>query len=333
MIFTESTTPLSAAEKRKRHEWVQIGAKYLAAKKKNPALTVKVFCDQTGLKYETTSRAFRKHREDIKQFYTAINPNKTKVQWVKLGVEYLKRKESEGMSLQDFADLFDLNLTTVSRAFRKHRDDIIIAKNLGDAKSDSRKLTKKEREDQLKADFRTQVAARSSEPTPKNQKKSVEWFQSTMKQGIRGHQVHKPKVGRLYAFVYDAKHKDTLPYWDVYPLVVYLGMSQRFQGLMLGLNLHYIPPKARQEFLESLIKYSNTDRISNRTTLDVDWTKVKGMRGSKVMIKSYIPSRIKGTFIEIKPSDWVNVVYMPTSKFVSGPESKAFNVRKVWSKY
>ena len=29
-----------------------------------------------------------------------------------------------------------------------------------------------------------------------------------------------PQIGRMYMFVYDAKHKDTLPFFDMYPLLI-----------------------------------------------------------------------------------------------------------------
>ena len=44
--------------------------------------------------------------------------------------------------------------------------------------------------------------------------------------------------GEMYMFYYDAKHKDTLPYWDRFPLV--FPFSKVKDGF-LGLNLHYLP--------------------------------------------------------------------------------------------
>ena len=42
-----------------------------------------------------------------------------------------------------------------------------------------------------------------------------------------------------------------------------------------------IPPKARQQFLEELLKqYSNTPTITNKTKLKIDWSQVKGFRGA-----------------------------------------------------
>ncbi|HCS4649776.1 TPA: DNA end protector protein, partial [Escherichia coli] len=138
----------------------------------------------------------------------------------------------------------------------------------------------------------------------------------------------RPQPGRIYAFAYDAKHKETLPYWDKFPLIIYLGLGKH--NLMYGLNLHYIPPKARQQFLEELLKqYANTPTITNKTKLKIDWSQVKGFRGADQMIKAYIPGNIMGSLVEIAPKDWANVVLMPLQSFYS--KGKRFSANKVWS--
>jgi kynureninase len=77
---------------------------------------------------------------------------------------------------------------------------------------------------------------------------------------------------------------------------------------MYGLNLHYIPPKARQQFLEELLKqYANTPTITNKTKLKIDWSQVKGFAGADKMIKAYLPGHIRGSLAEIKPADWANM--------------------------
>ena len=45
----------------------------------------------------------------------------------------------------------------------------------------------------------------------------------------------RPTPGMMYAFYYDPKHKETLPYYDTYPLVVIVELNSK--GI-LGLNLH-----------------------------------------------------------------------------------------------
>ena len=52
-------------------------------------------------------------------------------------------------------------------------------------------------------------------------------------------------VGSMYMFFYDAKHRETLPYWDSFPLVI---MVQPVKGGFHGLNLHYLPSHYEQSF-------------------------------------------------------------------------------------
>ena len=51
---------------------------------------------------------------------------------------------------------------------------------------------------------------------------------------------NKITPGRLYLYMYDAKHKATLPYWDKYPLVFPYAETEDRKGFY-GLNMHYLP--------------------------------------------------------------------------------------------
>jgi hypothetical protein len=56
----------------------------------------------------------------------------------------------------------------------------------------------------------------------------------------------KSMIGRMYFYFYDPKTKDSLPYYDRFPLVIPI---ERYSDGFLGLNLHYIHPKQRIIFL------------------------------------------------------------------------------------
>lgn len=332
MIFEEVKVPMTLTEKKNRAQWIDIGVDFMNARRDTPNLSAKQFSEDRGINYNTFRRAMGQYRNEIKKAYSARNPNKTKSQWVELGVNWLEAKE-RGMTAKQFVDENELNYETATRAFRKYKRDIHLAKMAKDSLQKKKKLTARERYAVLLQDFRSGVKERSKDSVKKSEQKSAQWFQDTVKKNIRGHKVTRPKAGSIYTFQYDAKHKATLPHWDMFPLIVYLGLSTQHKGLMLGLNLHYIPPKARQEFLEELLKYASTDRLTNKTTLKVNWGKVKSMRGANHMIKAYLPNHVKGQMIEIKPADWVNVVYMPTQKFVTGPKNSPVGARSVWSGY
>ena len=57
-------------------------------------------------------------------------------------------------------------------------------------------------------------------------------------------------LGKMYMYIYDAKHKDKLPYYDAFPLVIMLGPAERG---FYGLNLHYLPPVVRAKLLDAVL--------------------------------------------------------------------------------
>lgn len=161
-------------------------------------------------------------------------------------------------------------------------------------------------------EFRSLVKLAKQNPS-KSKKKSEEWIVGQMGR-IKSHRVAKPSPGKLYMFGYDAKYKDKLAYWDKFPLMVCLGVSSTH---MVGLNLHYIPPKQREEFLESLLRYASTKLITNKTALKIDWSKVKAFKGAHHMIKMYLASNVRLGMLEVNPRDWHNVIHLQTQQFVS----------------
>ena len=72
----------------------------------------------------------------------------------------------------------------------------------------------------------------------------------------QGRLTNNVSIGKLYFFFYNPKLKDSLPYYDRFPLVLPI---EHYQDGFLGLNLHYIHPKQRIILLDKL---SNT--LSNR---------------------------------------------------------------------
>lgn len=254
--------------------------------------------------------------------------------WVQIGVEWRQAK-AKGATAKSFAAEKDIIYDTFRRSMLRYAKQIDLAYDATVAKGKpANKQTRREKEAILINSFRQSIRERVRNEGAAVNNKSEKWFKETLSKGVRGHAVVTPQPGKLYAFVYDAKHKETLPFWDKYPLIIFLGVSQSKVAkttLFQGLNLHYIPPKARQQFLEELLKkYSSTGTVTNSTKLKIDWSKVKGFQGADLMIKSYLPPNVKGRFVEIKPADWGNVVLMPLQQFVS--QGKRFAANKVWKK-
>ena len=57
----------------------------------------------------------------------------------------------------------------------------------------------------------------------------------------------RASLGNLYCYHYDPKYKATLPYYDVFPMIMLIGVDN---DTFLGLNFHYLPPKLRAILLD-----------------------------------------------------------------------------------
>lgn len=271
----------------------------------------------------------------IEESAAQVAATKDELKWVEIGVAFRKAK-AKGVTAKAFSDENNINYGTFTKSMFRYKSKIDLAIEVEKLRGKpTNRLSRREREILMINSFRQSL--RKNIATSKisgSKDKTTKWFAETVKQGVKGHKVSKPSAGKLYAYQYDAKHKDTLPYWDKYPLIVFLGWATSSKSgtlLFHGLNLHYVPPKARQQFLEDLLKqYASTSTITNSTKLKIDWSKVKGFQGADKMIKAYLPSHVRGQFVEIKPSDWSNVVMLPLQSFQS--QGKAFSANRVWAK-
>lgn len=191
-----------------------------------------------------------------------------------------------------------------------------------------------EKEEQLRQSFRGRIkrAEDASRGSSQNNK-SQEWFKNMIQKSIRAKRTAKPTVGMLYTFNYFAKGRDTLPYWDKYPLSICISVGPT---LWRSINLHYLPPKMRAEFLEELlVEYANSPtrrsgKVSGRTRLNINWNRLKTFNPkiASHAITSYLYTHIKTPILEVPPEEWFQAVFLPTQQFMH--KGKRFSARKVW---
>jgi hypothetical protein len=134
----------------------------------------------------------------------------------------------------------------------------------------------------------------------------------------------KSFIGRMYFYLYDPKHKDTLPYYDRFPLVIPI---ERYQDGFLGLNLHYIHPKQRIILLDKLSEVANNSKFDETTRLKISYEFLK--RASKIFeaqpcIKRYLFNHIDSRFLEITADEWDIAALLPAENFVGATTSKVY---------
>jgi len=92
----------------------------------------------------------------------------------------------------------------------------------------------------------------------------------------------RPSVGRLNLFGYNPKFRKTLPYYDIFPLVLPL---EPISGGFMGMNFHYLPPLLRFRLLERMQATATDQRFDSKTKFDVTYADIKNVRIVKPTIK------------------------------------------------
>lgn len=131
--------------------------------------------------------------------------------------------------------------------------------------------------------------------------------------------------GELYIFAYIAKHRETLPYWDMYPLVF---PFRRMKNGFLGLNMHYLPYHYRIRLFDQLMEFRSNKLMNENTKLRFSWQMIEGaskFKGVDACVKHYLAPQIMSPLKKIDANDWSTAMLLPVEKFVGASK------RKVWS--
>lgn len=134
--------------------------------------------------------------------------------------------------------------------------------------------------------------------------------------------------GSMYMFSYDPKHKDTLPYYDMFPLIFPLGPAP---GGFLGLNMHYLPLPLRARLMDALYTTINNKDFNDTTKLMINYntlSKAKSMKLFKPCIKHYLTGHVRSRFILVAPEEWDVALFLPTAKWGKGDQAQVWNDSK-----
>lgn len=170
--------------------------------------------------------------------------------------------------------------------------------------------------------------------TPRTQQ-SREWFLKRMRsiRTVNRAQLMKEDpvtlknrqvAGSMFMFFYDPKHKETLPYYDSFPLVIVLKPAA---GGFYGLNLHYLPPVLRAKFLDALLDNLNNKSYDESTKFKVTYgllQRVAKMKYYKPCIKHYLTDHVRSRFAYIPAPEWEIATFLPTADFQKAKVSKVY---------
>jgi len=134
----------------------------------------------------------------------------------------------------------------------------------------------------------------------------------------------KSASGSMYMFFYDAKHRDTLPYWDAFPLVIAVGPAP---GGFYGLNLHYLPIPLRAKFLDGLMDITNNKRFDETTKFTLSYKFLKSSSKHKYFkpcYKHYLTTQIEGKLSFVPSPEWEIATFLPAAQWQKGGRSQAY---------
>lgn len=135
---------------------------------------------------------------------------------------------------------------------------------------------------------------------------------------------NKSLVGRMYFYFYDPKHKNTLPYYDRFPLVIPI---KRQPDGFIGLNLHYISPKQRILLLDKLSTILNNDAYDETTRFNISYNFLKAatkIYEAKPCMKKYLFKHIESRFLEITADEWDIAALLPVEFFEKEKKNKVW---------
>lgn len=166
---------------------------------------------------------------------------------------------------------------------------------------------------------------------------SMGWLQLKIK-ALKGNSLDIPGLvsssnhlfanGGLYFYLYDAKHKDDLPYWDRFPLVLLL---EKRGNNFLGINLHYIPTEVRVAILSKLLTSSSVyNKKADILRVILSYQTLKRSFMMKFLypgIKEYLVDHIQSKILPVESHEWIFAANIPAADF------QKQNVSTVYRKY
>jgi hypothetical protein len=136
------------------------------------------------------------------------------------------------------------------------------------------------------------------------------------------------RIGNLYAFYYDPKHKKTLPYYDRFPLIFPIN---RAAGGFLGINFHYLPLPLRAKLMDNLYDIVNNDKYDETTKLKISYDVLNGATKYKEFrptIKHYLTKQIRSKLLYINPVEWDIALFLDTARFEGATKTEVWKDSK-----
>lgn len=174
--------------------------------------------------------------------------------------------------------------------------------------------------------------------SPNEVKKSQSWFDEQVRKlstkkitpnrlmmGDGGSELTGTLVpGKLFFFYYDPKHKETLPYYDQFPMVI---PYNRDKTGFIGLNLHYLDYKSRMGLFQALVKNHGNNMMTESAKIQYSWELINGvskMKLAQACIKRYLFDHVQSPYLAVPEESWYTAMLLPVQRFVKATKEQVW---------
>jgi len=131
-------------------------------------------------------------------------------------------------------------------------------------------------------------------------------------------------VGRMYMFFYDPKHKETLPYYDRFPLIF---VVDKHKDGFTGLNLHYLPPIFRARLMDRLYSIEMNDAMRDGKKLKLTYSLLSSASKFQYFqpcFKKYLNNHVRSRFLYVPSEEWDIALMLPTERFKKAKKTAVY---------
>jgi hypothetical protein len=156
-------------------------------------------------------------------------------------------------------------------------------------------------------------------------KKSIKWYQDQVSQfqnikrfdilaSNKKNQRATIKPGTMAFYFYSPKMKKELPYYDTFPLIIYVEPAD---GGWYGLNMHYLPPALRAKLYTKLLKYNSENKF------DLSYQLLKSLGNIwKPAFKRYLKKQVKSNFVIVPEESMTASIFLPVASWKGATQSQ-----------
>ncbi|NDG29042.1 hypothetical protein EB118_02950 [bacterium] len=131
-------------------------------------------------------------------------------------------------------------------------------------------------------------------------------------------------VGKMFLFMYEAKTKETLPYFDRFPLIF---PFRKVNDGFYGINMHYLPYMLRAKLMDALYETLNNDKKDETTRLRITYNILSSaarFRYFEPCIKRYLNNQVQSRFLYVDPNQWETALFLPLERFVGATKQQVW---------